>query len=105
MENVNFWIQSLISLLSGLLVLIPLVVKLIQYVRLAVKERNWPNMLSLVMSLMAEAETEFETGAERKDFVLNEIEAMAGALNYDIDLDVVSEMIDAICKASRKINI
>lgn len=105
MENINFWIQSLISLLSGLLVLIPLVVKLVKYVRLAAKERNWPNMLSLVMSLMAEAETEFETGAERKNFVLKEIEAMASTLNYDIDLNVVSEMIDAICEASRKINI
>lgn len=105
MENVTFWIQSLISLLSGLLVLIPLVVKLIQYVRLATKEKNWPNLLSLIMSLMSEAEKEFETGSERKEFVMSEVEAMSTVLNYDIDLDVVSEMIDAICKAAKNINI
>lgn len=104
MENINFWIQSLISLLSGLLVLIPLVVKLVQYVREITRERNWPNMLQLVMNLMAEAETKFESGHEKKEFVLSEIEVLSGTLNYDIDLDLISNMIDTICALTKKVN-
>ena len=105
MENVNFWIQSLISLLSGLLALIPLVVALVKYVRKAVKEKNWPDMIKLVMSLMADAEDNFETGAERKDWVMSQILAMSDTLNYDVDLTVVSEMVDAICAAADRINV
>ena len=53
MEQFNFWIQALISILSGIAVLVPLFVKLAQYIEKATKEKNWAQMLQLVMNLMA----------------------------------------------------
>ena len=43
-------------------------------------------------------------GAEKKEWVLAELQAMAHTLNYEIDWNVVSEMIDKICDASKEIN-
>lgn len=104
MDQFNFWIQAIISILSGVTVIVPLVVKLIQFVQANVKEKNWNQMLKLVMNLMAEAEEKFTKGAEKKEWVLGELRAMAGTLNYDIEWDVVSDMIDKICDVSKELN-
>ena len=104
MDQFSFWIQAIISILSGVAVIVPLVVKLIQFVQANVKEKNWNQMLKLVMNLMAEAEEKFTKGAEKKEWVLGELRAMAGTLNYDIEWDVVSDMIDKICDVSKELN-
>ena len=105
MEQFNFWIQAIISILSGIAILIPLIVKLVEYVKKNIKEKNWSQMLLLVMDLMAQAEQMFEHGADKKEWVLNELRAVSHTLNYDIDWDVVSEMIDSICTVSKEINV
>lgn len=104
MENVNFWLQTVISILSGIAVLIPLIIKLVNYIKEATKEKNWNNVLKLMMNLMGEAETKFDVGADRKEWVLAEMRAVADTLNYNIDWVVLADMIDAICDASKKIN-
>lgn len=104
MNQFNFWLQAIISILSGIAVLTPLIITLIRYVKDAVKEKNWNQMLQLVMNLMAKAENMFDIGAEKKEWVLAELHAAADTLNYDIDWVVVSEMIDKICDISREIN-
>lgn len=105
MEHFNFWIQAIISILSGIAVLVPLMVKLVDYVKKSTKEKNWNQMLKLVMNLMAEAENKFDSGADKKEWVMGELKAMANTLNYDIDWDVVSDMIDKICDVSKEINV
>ena len=105
MEHFNFWIQAIISILSGIAVLTPLVFKLIDYVKASTKEKNWNQMLKLLMSLMAEAEDKFDKGADKKEWVMGELKAMANTLNYDIDWNVVSDMIDKICDVSKEINV
>ena len=105
MEQFNFWIQAIISILSGVAVLVPLMIKLIQFVQAGVKEKNWSQVLKLVMSLMADAEDNFESGAEKKEWVMGQLKALAGTIDYDIDWDVISEMIDKICDVSKEINI
>lgn len=104
MDQFSFWIQAIISILSGVAVIVPLVAKLVQFVQANVKEKNWNQMLKLVMNLMAEAEEKFTKGAEKKEWVLGELRAMAGTLNYDIEWDVVSDMIDKICDVSKELN-
>ena len=104
MEHFNFWIQAIISILSGIAVLVPLMIKLIQFIQANTKEKNWNQMLKLVMNLMAEAEDKFDRGADKKEWVMGELQAMAGTLNYDIDWDVVSDMIDKICDVSKELN-
>lgn len=98
------WVNIIVSLLSGIAVLIPLMVKLVEYVQKAAKEKNWASMLQLVMNLMAEAEKMFEHGADKKEWVLNELHAVAATLNYEIDWEVVSEMIDALCEMAKEVN-
>ena len=105
MEQFNFWIQAIISILSGVAVLVPLMIKLIQFVQAGVKEKNWSKVLKLVMSLMADAEDNFESGAEKKEWVMGQLKALAGSIDYDIDWVVISEMIDKICDVSKEINI
>lgn len=101
MEN---WIQIIVSIISGLLVCIPLVIKLVEYVIKAIQEKNWQNVMQLVLRLMTEAEKNFETGAERKEYVMDSIIAMKDTLNCEIDMNAISVMIDSICDASKIIN-
>lgn len=99
------WVELIVSILAGLAASIPLVIKLVEFVKKAVKEKNWNILLSMVMNYMATAETMFETGAERKVWVLAMVEEAATTVNYDIDMAVISELVDSLCAMSKKVNI
>lgn len=98
------WINYAVSVLSGLAVAIPLVVKLVEYVRKAVREKNWNQVLRLVMDLMAEAEKKFDDGATKKEYVLALVKASADSINYDIDTNAIGELIDSLCDMSKAVN-
>jgi hypothetical protein len=99
------WYEILISILSGLAATIPLVVKLVEYVKKAIQEKNWNQLVTLVMNLMAEAEGKFDNGQDRKTWVLSMVEAAAKTINYPIDLEQVSKLIDDLCALSKKVNV
>ena len=96
------WMDYVSNILSGLAVCIPVVIALVKYVQKAIKEKNWSNLLELVMSYMEEAEKKFEDGATKKEWVMAMISAEA--INYDIDMEVVSKLIDSLCDMSNKVN-
>ena len=98
------WYEILISVLTGLCTAIPLVISLVNYVKQAVKEKNWADLLELVTNLMKEAEPMFEDGASRKSWVLMAVKASADTINYDIDMDQVSKLIDDLCALSNVVN-
>lgn len=98
------WFEIIISVLSGLLATIPLAIKLAEYVRKAIKEKNWGQLVTLVTNLMAEAEGKFDNGVERKLWVLNMVEVSAKTINYDVDIDAVSELIDGLCSMAKTVN-
>lgn len=98
------YIDLIVALLSGLAVCIPLVVKLVETVKAATREKNWPILMQMVMNLMKEAENLFEDGADRKMWCMGMIEASAHTVNFTIDMKVVAEMIDEICKTSKIVN-
>lgn len=102
--NINDWVNLIVSILSGIAVCIPLVVKLVQYIQTAVKEKNWSSVMQIVLRLMTEAEKNYATGAERKEYVMDSIDAIKDTLNYDVDMDAISKMIDSIVAASKTIN-
>lgn len=97
-------IQLLVSVLAGLVTAIPLAVKLVEYVQKAVKEKNWNSLLKLTMDLMSEAEKKFSDGATRKEWVLAMIQTSADSINYDINLEVISKLIDELCNMSKAVN-
>ena len=91
----------IIAIIAGLATAIPLVIKLVEYVRKSVQEKNWGQLVSLVIDLMEEAETKFEDGATRKEWVMAMAKAVADSINYEIDEDSLSKMIDALCDMSK----
>lgn len=98
------WYEIAIEVLSGLVIVIPLVVELVKYVKQAAKEKNWKKLLELVTNLMEEAENKFDNGLERKEWVLVMVKASADTINYDIDLEQVANLIDSLCAMSKVVN-
>lgn len=97
-------LQYIAAIVSGLAAAIPLIIQLVKYVEQAAKEKNWGIVLDKVMTLMETAETKFKEGAERKEWVMAMLKASADGINYDINYDAISEMIDSLCDMSRIIN-
>ena len=98
-------VNLVVAIVSGVATCIPLVIQLIKYIKEAVKSKNWGVLFQLVLQLMTDAEKLFATGAEREEYVISKIKAMETTLNYDIDENVVKEMIASIAEASKKINV
>ena len=97
-------LQTLLTILTGIATAIPLALKLVEYVRKATREKNWNTLLDLVMSLMKQAEEIFDSGADRKTWVLAMVKSSAATLNYDVDLNAVGTMIDSLCSMTKKVN-
>ena len=101
------WVDIVVSIMSGLAVCIPLVVKLVNVVSTYVKEKNWPQIVAIVLDLMKEAETLFSDGATKKAYVMASVESAAKSINYNYDevaKQKVSDMIDAICATAKIVN-
>lgn len=98
-------LNLVVALVSGLATCIPLVIQLVKYVKSAITEKNFNNIMKIVLDLMPEAEEKFTTGEERKEYVMNNVKSLSKTLGYEVDFDKVSEMIDAISKASKGINV
>lgn len=99
------WYEIIISMLTGLTATIPLVIELVKYVKQSIKEKNWGSLVSLVVKLVGEAEDKFDNGLDRKEWVMSMIQASADTINYDINLDLVSELIDSLCVMSKTVNV
>lgn len=101
------YIDVIVSILAGLVVCIPVVVKLGQTVHAAIQEKNWARLLEIAMEFMTKAETMFSTGADRKTWVMEMTRAAAGQIDYNYDADAeakVSDLIDEICRVSKTVN-
>ena len=95
------------SILSGLIVCIPLVIKLIQVTRETVRKGNWNKIVGMAAEYMAQAEVKIEDNATRKEWVLGMIRTSASQIDYDItdlEWDKISMMIDQLCTMARTVN-
>lgn len=97
-------INVIVAVLAGLATCIPLVVKLVQYVKKAAQEKNWNALLGLVMKLMEQAERKFEDGATRKEWVMAMVQTSAEYINYPVDVQALSDLIDQLCALTKKVN-
>lgn len=98
-------VSLIVAVLTGLAACIPLAVKLVQYIQKAVQEKNWGALLGLVVDLMEEAETKFDEGATRKEWVMAMVQASAEYINYPVDSDALSELIDALVSMTKVVNV
>ena len=92
-------------ILVGLAVLIPMMIALIKYVNKAAEDKNWNIIVKMVLDLMVQAEQDYSTGAERKEFVMNQLKVMAKTVDFEIDQDKVSDLIDALCDMAHEVNV
>lgn len=103
----NYWIQIAISILSGIAVAIPLIIKLVNVVKDATRSKNWNLLIKMTMDYMTEAEKNIASGAERKQWVMSMVIASAANINYTMtneDIQKIENLIDAICDASKILN-
>ncbi len=97
-------IELIVEILSGLLIVLPLVYKLIEYVKTSTKEKNWSNLIRLVMQLMAKAEQKFDEGADRKQWVIAMVQASANTINYPISEKELGDLIDDLVALTKEVN-
>lgn len=99
--------EAILSIISGLLICIPVVIKLVQSIINNTKLKNWNILVGYLASYMAEAEKLFTEGADKKRWVMDMIEQSAVLINYEIDEAEkvkISNMIDKLCALSKEIN-
>lgn len=102
--NTEQIVSLIVAVLTGLATAIPLVVKLVQYVKEATQEKNWGNLLKLLIDLMGEAERMFDEGATRKEWVMAMAQTSAEYIAYPLDTAALSNLIDEMIKMTRKVN-
>lgn len=102
------YIDLIVSILAGLAVCIPVVVRLGETIKTAVSERNWARLMDIAMDFMEKAENMYTNGTERKQWVMEMVKASAANIDYSYDADAekkVGDMIDDICRLSKRINV
>lgn len=99
--------EFIIEILPGILTCIPLVVALVKFVRVSIKNKEWQKIVKFVLEHMTTAEKKYSIGADKKDYVMAAVITSADSIGYpltDSDIQKISDMIDDICSASKVIN-
>ena len=98
-------LNLIIEILAGLAIVIPLIIELVKYVKKSTQEKNWANLIRLIMNLMATAETKFDNGADRKQWVIAMVQASANTINYPITEKELGDLIDDLVALTNKVNV
>lgn len=101
----NQTLQIIVQILTSLVTLVPMVYALIKYVIIATKEKNWNKLLSLILKLCAEAEEQFSEGADKKQWVMSMVKSSLNTINYEIDDETLSALIDSLIELTNKVNV
>lgn len=99
------WAKLILSNLTGIAAIITLVISLVKYVKQAIKERNWPEVVKMVSGYMEQAEDMFENGADRKQWVMAMVQVSADSVKYNINMTEIGQLIDDLCAMSKKVNV
>lgn len=102
--NTQQIVSLIVAVLTGLATAIPLVIKLVQYVQKATQEKNWGNLLGLLIELMEQAEQMFDTGATRKEWVMAMAQTSAEYIAYPLDTAALSTLIDELVAMTKNVN-
>ena len=97
-------VKMICIMLSGMATAIPLVFKLVEYVKKSVQERNWKKLLEVTITMMESAEGLFDSGEEKKAYVMSAIDNLADSIGYQLDSEELSRLIDRLCSLSKKVN-
>ena len=98
------WAKLIISNLTGIAAIIALVISLVKYVKQAIKEKNWPQVVKMVSDYMEQAEDMFDSGADRKQWVTAMVQVSADSVKYNINMTEIGQLIDDLCAMSKVVN-
>ena len=98
-------VEDLPAILVGLAAIIALVTALVKYVTRAAEDKNWNIIVKMVLDLMVQAEHDYSSGIERKEFVMNQMKVLAATVDFKVDWDKVSDLIDALCEMAHEVNV
>lgn len=98
------WAKFILSNLTGIAAIIALVISLVKYVKEAIKERNWPQVVKMVSEYMAQAENMFNNGADRKQWVMAMVQVSAETTKYNVNMTEIGQLIDNLCAMSKVVN-
>ena len=104
MEDFITILEFIAMIFAGMATALPLISKVIKTADELRRSRNWSKMLGIVLDLMEEAEGLMIDGADRKAWVMGGVERLADSVEYDIDMEEVSTLIDNLCEMSKKVN-
>lgn len=104
MQSITDIIRLASEILVFLGIFIPMVIALVKAGKKAIKEKNWKKLLDIAMSLMSQAEKEFENGTDRKSFVMQMLKTSLEEINYEISDEELSDLIDSLVDLTNKIN-
>lgn len=99
------FVEYLPAILVGLAAIIPLITALVKYVTKAADDKNWNIIVKMVLDLMVQAEHDYSSGTERKEFVMNQMKVLAATVDFEVDWDKVSDLIDALCEMAHEVNV
>lgn len=97
-------LKYIIYSIPDLIIILFLIIELISFVKKAIKAKNWSVILKMLIEYMESAEEMFESGADRKAWVLKMIQSSAENIGYDINLETISQKIDELCAMSKVVN-
>ena len=98
------WFEIIIGIVAGLIVLIPLGIHIFNWLKKVISEKKWPELIEVVLKLIAEAETAYNDGASRKEYVMQMVKSTAEAMEYDVDMDEISQFIDNVVAMAKLVN-
>lgn len=101
-------LNLILSILKEFIAVIPFavafVVALVQSVKRAQTEKNWRPLIKVALNLISEAEVMFDKGADRKEWVMDMMRTAANEINFDLDDESLSLLIDNLVEMSKKVN-
>lgn len=97
-------LKYIIYSIPDFMIILFLIIQLITFIKKAIKEKNWSIILKMLIDYMKSAEEMFESGADKKAWVLKMIQSFAETINYNLDLDLISQKIDELCEMSKVVN-
>ena len=102
--NLDEILQFVCIILAGVATAVPLALQLVRYIKLAAEEKNWTRLLALVLELMESAEEIYESGGQRRDYVVAAVKELGEQIGYKMEEDELGKLIDALCAMSKTVN-
>lgn len=101
-------LNLILSILKDFIAVVPFavafVVALVQSVKKAQAEKNWRPLMQIAFGLISTAEEMFDKGADRKEWVMDMMRSAASEVNFNLDDESLSLLIDNLVELTKKVN-